>query len=90
MIPKMILTMIPIIQTGQEFPRGYFEDWNNKPCVISLSSLADDRCIWLGRADSLGAAMLLNQQQVKELLPVLQRFIETGDINAMASQNDNH
>lgn len=74
--------MVKIIQVGQDFPRGYFNDWYDKPCVISLSSLADDRCIWLGRVDSLHGRMLLNIEQVKELLPVLQRFVDTGDINA--------
>lgn len=77
--------MLPIIQTGHDFPRGYFNDWYNKPCVISLSSLADDSCIWVGRVDNPDSAMLLNQEQVKELIPVLQRFVDTGDINAMPS-----
>jgi hypothetical protein len=75
--------MIPIIQAGNDFPRGYFDDWYKKPCVISLSSLADDRCIEIGRVDNPGGIMLLNQEQVKELIPVLQRFVNTGDINAM-------
>lgn len=76
--------MIPIIQTGNNFPAGHFNDWYNKPCVISLSSLADDRCIWLGQTTTPGAAMLLNQEQVKDLIPILQRFVDTGDINATA------
>lgn len=74
--------MVKIIQIGQDFPRGYFKDWYDKDCVIALSSLADDRCIWLGRIDTLEGRMLLNVDQVKELLPVLQRFVKTGDINA--------
>ena len=77
--------MIPIIQIGNDFPRGYFDDWYNRRCMISLSSLADDHCIWLGRDDKPDSAMLLSQEQVKELIPVLQRFVDTGDINANTS-----
>lgn len=77
--------MVKVIQTGNDFPRGYFQDWNKNDCVIALSSLADDRCIWLGRADVMDGRMLLNTEQVKELLPVLQRFVATGDINANCS-----
>jgi hypothetical protein len=71
--------MIKITQQGLEFPRGQFKDWNDKPCGISLSSLADDRCIWLGPIGP-SSMMLLNIEQVAELLPVLERFVKTGDI----------
>lgn len=73
--------MIKVIQIGTDFPAEHFKDWYNKPCIVSLSSLADDRCIWLGRIDNLDGRMLLNIQQVRDLLPVLERFVKTGDIN---------
>ena len=72
--------MVRITQQGKEFPYGFFNDWYGKDCAISLSSLADDRCIWIGRVGAPDSMMLLNQDQVNELLPVLQRFVEMGDI----------
>jgi hypothetical protein len=72
--------MVKINQEGNDFPRGFFNDWYGRPCTISLSSLADDRCIWVGRIDDNDKRMLLNVDQVRELLPVLQRFVETQDI----------
>lgn len=102
------------------FPTGYFEDKNGTKCSIQESSIATERCIWLGiheanpqimtsDAIKIGAItmeqavrlrekgegwtpfhvpsevlistrMHLTQEQVAELLPILQRFVETGEL----------
>lgn len=101
-----------IKQTARNFPYGEFTDRYGKKCSIQLSSLADDRCIWLGIDNaepqilaslaanfgvkteettgwvdypipphvSINTRMHLNIEQVEELIPILQRFVETGDI----------
>jgi hypothetical protein len=47
------------------------EGWLNK------SSLATKECIWLGPPHY---CLHLDQEDVKELMPYLQRFIETGNL----------
>lgn len=102
-----------ILTTQRGFPYAEFKDQKGVSCSIQISSLADDRCIWLGVDDPdpmilasdairLGidtsgqntgwvkypihpaihckTRMHLNMQQVKELLPMLQKFAETGEI----------
>src|SRR5687768_5576870 len=98
--------------TVRGFPTAKFTDFYEKKCSIQLSSLADERCIWLGIDDpepkimardaashgietsknvgwvpypipeavQVVTRMHLSIDQVKALLPVLQRFVETGDI----------
>ena len=64
-------------KTQRGFPYIKFNDWYGHECSIQISSIADDRCIWFGAHP---ARMHLSMDQVKELLPILQRFAETGEI----------
>lgn len=69
------------------FPMYEFVDTYNRYCSVELSTLADDRCIWIGREQH---RMHLNVNDVKALLPVLQRFVINGDIHPESKppQND--
>jgi hypothetical protein len=99
--------------TDRGFPTVEFIDHYNQICIVQISSLAEERCIWLGLNEidpkimakdasrlgietsekvglidyhipeevSLPTRMHLTQEQVIELLPVLQKFAETGEIN---------
>lgn len=86
--------------TQRGFPYYQFKDKYNETCSLQLSSLADDRCIWLGidkpKPQRLGphgwedfgipddvsvpSRMHLSAKQVKKLLPILHKFVETGDL----------
>lgn len=88
--------------TNRGFYHGEFIDRYGAKCSIQESSLATERCIWLGvnevipqvmgpvgwqpaplpEGAMIGARMHLNQQMVKDLLPLLQHFAETGDLPA--------
>ena len=65
-------------QTDRGFLRVDFVDRYDKPCSIQESSLATERAIWLG-VD--GQRMHLTREHVSALLPLLQRFLETGRLN---------
>jgi hypothetical protein len=68
-----------------------FQDKYGESCSIQKSSLATDDCIWFGcdrngifkdgdRTYESSMRMHLNREKVKELLPILQKFVETGEI----------
>jgi hypothetical protein len=69
-----------------------FIDRYEKRCILQPSSLATQAAIWIGVTETgpqMGmnankivdyGAMHLNQEQVKMLLPVLQKFVKTGEI----------
>jgi hypothetical protein len=63
--------------TGRGFQRGEFFDRYNAACSIQKSSLATEDCIWLG-AD--GNRMHLTRQMAADLIPLLQHFVDTGDL----------
>lgn len=42
------MKQLKIKKTQRNFPYAEFTDRYGKKCSIQLSSLADDRCIWLG------------------------------------------
>lgn len=65
--------------TQRGFDLAAFEDLYGKPCSIQKSSLATEDCIWLG-VDGADFRMHLTQQHVADLLPLLNRFVETGEI----------
>lgn len=54
-----------------------FLDRDGETCSLQKSSLATDVCIWLGCAPN---RMHLTQQMVADMLPLLQRFVETGEL----------
>lgn len=74
------------MSTIRNLPRGFarmdFEDRYGKPCSIQDSSLATERCIWLGVNTAGGklSRMHLTQAMVAALLPLLERFVATGSI----------
>lgn len=70
------------------FLRGEFKDRYGDKCSIQKSSLATEDCIWLGcdhetvdqHGRPCGARMHLTQQMVADLIPLLQHFVETGEL----------
>jgi hypothetical protein len=72
-----------IEKTEHGFDIIEFLDRYNNRCSLQKSSLATEDCIWLGVNES---RMHLTQDQVKALLPYLQRFVDTGEI---APQKEN-
>ena len=76
---------IKIGKTQRGFKLAEFEDRYANKCSIQDSSLATEAAIWLGvDTDSMGVElstrMHLTVDMVKSLLPVLNRFVETGTI----------
>lgn len=61
--------------TQRGFGRYNFVDDYGAECSLQRSSSGTR--IWLGCNDN---RMHLNVEQVKALLPILQKFVETGDI----------
>jgi hypothetical protein len=92
--------MIKLEPSLRGFLHGQFTDRYGEKCSIQESSLATDRCIWLGINDVIpkvqvnglwqnvplpeGAAtcgrMHLTREMVKNLLPLLHHFVETGEL----------
>lgn len=74
---------ISIETTQRGFAFGEFEDRYGERCSIQKSSLAFEDCIWLGihRPDGQDR-MHLTQDQVADLLPLLQSFVETGELSS--------
>jgi len=73
--------------TERGFMRADFEDLYGSKCSIQESSLADDYAIWLGvhegspeYRNTNSHRMHLNREQVEALLPLLQRFVDTGGL----------
>lgn len=65
--------------TNNGFPKIIFKDRYNKPCAIQKSSLATEDAIWFG-IDNGSDMMHLTTDQVEQLLPILQNFVETGEL----------
>lgn len=65
--------------TSRGFHVAHFIDDYQEPCSIQESSAADTPCLWLG-VDRIGHRMHLTQEMVAAMLPMLQRFVETGKI----------
>jgi hypothetical protein len=52
-----------------------FTDRYDQPCSLQESSLAEESCVWFGTNDSRAH---LTVDAVRELLPLLQHFVEHG------------
>lgn len=65
-------------KTNRGFDYLNFTDLYEKRCSLQRSSLATEDSIWLG-VDATGR-MGLSREQVAELLPYLQKFVDTGEI----------
>lgn len=87
--------MIKTTPTQRGFARGEFKGLYEKKCSIQKSSLATKDAIWLGcdegvHYDVAGlvlkepirclARMHLDQDLAKELIVMLQHFVDTGDL----------
>jgi hypothetical protein len=79
---------IELRKTERGFLRGQFTDRYNDECSIQKSSIADENCIWLGcehetfdsQGNPCGARMHLTQQMTADLIPLLQKFVDTGEL----------
>jgi hypothetical protein len=61
-----------------------FEDDYKQKCSLQKSNSALENKIWFGvdkdiNGKAIVARMHLTQDQVRELIPYLQKFVETGD-----------
>lgn len=74
------MTEIKLGTNERGFAIGKFQDLYGHPCSVQKSSLATDDAIWLGRDNIEHARMHLDRELVAALLPLLQRFIETGEL----------
>ena len=61
---------------GQEIVE--FSDRGGEIGIIKKSSLACTDAIWFGNVKN---TLLLTQDQVEDLLPILTKFVETGEIS---------
>lgn len=79
--------MITLVPTERGFTRAEFMDRYGRTCSIQKSSLATEDAIWLGCDEGrhVGgqclARMHLTQEMVAALLPLLHRFVETGELD---------
>ncbi len=84
---KVIAMKIVMRKTARGFDLGEFRDSNDEKCSIQKSSIATDDLIWLGLDEGLHhegaclARMHLDQERAAALIPLLQRFIETGELS---------
>lgn len=64
------------------FSRYEFADLYGVASSLQKSSLATEDAIWLGvdEVDGKPARMHLTRKQVKDLLPILTKFVKTGEI----------
>jgi hypothetical protein len=69
--------MIDLAPTERGFMRGEFKDRYGKDCSIQESSIATEYCIWLGVDNE---RMHLTQQMAADLIRLLYRFVETGEL----------
>lgn len=75
-------------RTNRGFDYAEFDDLYGAGCSIQKSSLAFTEAIWFGLRECpddvdghpIAPRMHLSQEQVAVLLPILQRFVETGEL----------
>ena len=78
---------VKIVFTQRGFLRGDFRDYNGDPCSIQESSVATEPLLWLGqnsgthRGEESLARTHLTQGMAAALVPLLQRFVETGRLD---------
>lgn len=87
------LTVLEKNTTERGFGLMTFSDINHQVCTLQDSSLATEGAIWLGvsntgpyiegpnktKNEDINCRMHLTQAMVKQLLPFLQEFAETGE-----------
>lgn len=81
------MSKIELTKTERGFSRAAFTDRYGAECSIQKSSIATEDAIWLGvvrtrdGADVPDGRMHLSRAQAADLLPILQRFVETGELH---------
>lgn len=73
-----------IDKTSRGFDIAKFKDRYGADCSLQKSSLAGEDCIWLGlngNDPEAGSRMHLTREMVANLMPALQRFVDTGKIS---------
>lgn len=74
--------MIILKRTERDFVRGEFLDSYGKKCSIQESSKLTPKQLWLGSDENLNKTdnerMLLNQEQARDLIPLLLFFVREG------------
>ena len=72
----------PVLRTGRGFQYIEFQDRNGNTCDIQQSSVADyeppgSSALWLGIGEN---RMHISLDQMRLLIPVLQRWVDTGKL----------
>lgn len=68
-------------ETSRGLVRILFEDFSKTACVISNSSQADVNCLRISTDNVYsGPQIHLTQAQVRELIPIFEKFVQTGDL----------
>lgn len=62
--------------TCRGFTYFEFKDRYDETCTLQKSSLASEDCIWFGSDGE--HRMHLTKDMVKDLIPILQKFSDTG------------
>jgi len=80
---KTFLTTLEKGKSDRGFGFYQFKDKYGQKCSLQDSSLATEPAIWFGvdinmKGEKVQYRMHLTQEQVKELLPILTHFAETG------------
>ena len=57
-----------------------FREYNGYRCAIRESAISPIPAIWLGVENRDARLMLLTREQVAALIPLLQTFVETGEL----------
>lgn len=85
-----------LTRTLRGFVHAEFTDLYGEPCSIQDSSLATEDAVWLGLdhincrewssvvgadPERIPSRMHLSREMAAELIPVLQRFVDTGSIS---------
>ena len=80
------MSKIELTKTSRGFAVASFEDRYGNGCTLQKSSLATEDAIWFGVSsdrqggDVENGRMHLSRAQVADLLPILQRFVATGEL----------
>lgn len=81
-----------VTQTDRGFDLIEFVDMYGLACSLQKSSLATEDAVWLEATTPTtagrSARMHLTQNMVRELLPHLVRFVETGEIRLPVLRGD--
>ena len=75
--------MIKFDSTTRGFSFGEFKDLYGENCSIQMSSRAGPEAIWLGVSEH---RMHLDRQMVRDLIPVLQQFVDTGMVGNIEAE----